>query len=128
MRSILMGMVFAMVGMAGCAETDEPLVEETEAALIPSYTLHVESNHFAHNVKNLTNNTFNTCAGFSCDFAYLSGTPVVITPSPDGWDEANCMRLDHWTGDCSGGTCSLTMNNNKWVRAEWVPILGCKPK
>lgn len=128
MRSILMGMMLAMAGMAGCAESGEPTVDETEAALIPSYTLHVASNHFAHKVKNLNTNTFAPCPGYSCNIAYLSGTPVVVSPSPDGWDDANCMRFDHWEGDCTGSTCSLTMNSDKSVYASWAPILGCNPK
>jgi len=49
---------------------------------------------------------------------YDDGTSVTVTATPN-----TGYRFDHWSGDCTGsGSCSVTMNSDKTVTANFVKI------
>ena len=59
-----------------------------------------------------------SCPG-DCTEAYVDGTAVVLTATPDG---TSSFRV--WSGDCSGGgTCNLTMSADRSVDAEFQAFL-----
>jgi hypothetical protein len=58
-----------------------------------------------------------TCTGNPCQRDFPPGTPVVLTVYPD-----NNSLFDTWSGDCSGGTCSVTMTSNRNVTATFSYI------
>jgi hypothetical protein len=61
----------------------------------------------------------NISCGAICSHTYTSGANVILTAIPDN---AN-WKFIGWTGDCSGvGTCSLTVNGIKSVKALFVPM------
>jgi ELWxxDGT repeat protein len=67
----------------------------------------------------VTPNTFTIC-----DFWFLPGEVVTVTPVP-----APGARLAHWFGDCTGnGPCSVTMGSSAYVRASFYgpPTLGVR--
>ena len=59
-----------------------------------------------------------TCSGNPCQRSFFSGTPVTLTAYGDG-----NSRLDRWSGECAGGSCSVTMSANRAVTAtfSYVP-------
>jgi hypothetical protein len=53
-----------------------------------------------------------------CSEHYDAGTPVTLMAVP-----AAGSMFTGWSGDCSGPTCSLTMNVNKSVTATFEPLV-----
>jgi hypothetical protein len=55
-----------------------------------------------------------TCTGEPCTPKFHSGTPVTVTAYPN--DDS---LFSSWSGDCSGGACSVTMSANRDVTATF---------
>ena len=55
--------------------------------------------------------------GSDCSERYDKGTVVTLNPIPDPG-----FQFGSWSGACSGGTCTLTMDGDKSVSAVFVPV------
>ncbi len=71
----------------------------------------LDSDEYALTINTSGSGTTNPSSG---THYYSDGTSVTVTASPSsGWE------FSHWSGDCSGGSCSLTMTENKSVTANF---------
>lgn len=57
--------------------------------------------------------------GSDCSETYTQGTSVSLSASPDS---GNGYAFKNWSGDCSGSSCSPTMNANKSVTANFIKV------
>jgi Bacterial Ig domain/Divergent InlB B-repeat domain len=68
----------------------------------------------------VTSNPTGIDCGSTCSYAFASGTPVTLTASP----AAGSMFLN-WSGDCSGATCTPTMDVDHAVTANFDGVPSC---
>ncbi len=69
------------------------------------------------------------CGGGPCNFAYIGGTRLTITPDGSGAG-ADCLQFVGWGGACAGqgDTCTVVIQSNISAHSQWGRILGCVPR
>jgi hypothetical protein len=66
----------------------------------------------------VTSNVGGISCGATCSATYSSGTPVIVTATPNA-----TSTFAGWSGACTGtGTCSVTMTSAKTLTATFNPI------
>lgn len=131
-RSLSLSLAVVAFGaiIGGCAVTDSDTEgQSAEAAVTPAASAFVLTVSGIEGEDVASPGRFDTCTNGRCQFAYLAGTALTITP--DGANAtADCLRFASWGGACAGQgpTCNLVINSDLSVNSRWTRIPGCVPQ
>jgi starvation-inducible outer membrane lipoprotein len=131
-RSCGLWVVMLCAAVAGCAATPSDIDEGQDVQSVTStsaFVLTVSGEEAA--VRVTTTNVSDTChADAECQFAFLGGSTLKITPTPTK-NLIDCLQFAGWTGACAGqGTlCTVVINSDISVGENfWTHLSGCVPK
>ena len=122
MISILVSAMGAM--HAGCATSP---AEGTVTESLSAFVLTVNADET--NISVTTGGTTHVCPAFStCNDAYLGGATLSVKAVAKNL--VDCLKWTSWTDACAGqgNPCSLVINSNLVVGANYGVISGCIPR
>lgn len=128
--SLYLALVVSGAILGGCAVTDSDIESQSaEDAVTSAASAVVLSVSGIEGEDVASPGRFDTCTNGQCQFAYLAGTSLTITP--DGRNAtADCLQFASWSGACAGqgATCNLVINSALSVRSVWTRRPGCVPQ